>query len=214
MRALLVYCHPSPASFTAAVRGVVERELSAAGAAVHVIDLYGEGFSPVMGRGEWDGYLATPENEGPVATHVAALRWADAVVFVYPTWWYGPPAMLKGWLDRVLLPGVAFELQSSRDISPSLTHVRTMAVFTTCGASRWLTYMIGDIGKRMLLRGVRPLCHLRTQTSFLAHYSMDDSTPESRAAHLEAAAARARRLVARHRPSPAPDGLPHPAAAE
>ena len=186
MRALIVYCHPSEESFTAAVRDTVLARLEAAGAEVRVADLYGRGFPPALGRAEWEGYLDSPANAAPVAEDVAHLRWCDTLIFVYPTWWYGLPAVLKGWLDRVLLPEVAFLMpdETHRDIRPALTHIDRLAVFTTCGASRWLTAWVGAPGRRTLLRGVGLLCGRPLKTAFAAHYGMDSSTPESRARHL------------------------------
>jgi putative NADPH-quinone reductase len=186
MRALIVYCHPSEASFTAAVRDTVLARLEAAGAEVRVADLYARGFAPALSRAEWEGYLDAPANAASVADDVALLRWCDTLIFVYPTWWYGLPAVLKGWLDRVLLPEVAFLMpdETHRDIRPALTHIDRLGVFTTCGASRWLTAWVGAPGRRTLLRGVGLLCGRRLKTAFAAHYGMDSSTPQSRARHL------------------------------
>jgi putative NADPH-quinone reductase len=123
---------------------------------------------------------------------------ARTLIFVYPTWWYGLPAMLKGWLERVLLPGVAFEIpEDGTAIRPGLTHVGRLGVFTTCGASRWLTLLMGAPGRRTLLRGVRSLCAPRCRTHFVAHYLLDRSTPRSRAAHLVRVGAKVDRLIGR-----------------
>ena len=186
----MVYCHPAEGSFTAAVRDVVLEGLEAKGAELRVRDLYAEAFEPRLSAGELDGYLDERANRAPVAGEVADLEWCDTLVFVYPTWWYGLPAMLKGWLDRVLLPGVAFRMPPPEGgaIRPGLTHISTLAVFTTGGASRWLTAVIGAPGRRTLLRGVRSVCARRCRTAFAMHYGMDSSTPESRAAHLKAVA--------------------------
>ncbi|MEM6438609.1 MAG: NAD(P)H-dependent oxidoreductase [Pseudomonadota bacterium] len=195
MRALVVHCHPSPDSFTAAVRDVVVSRLAAGGAEVEVLDLYAEKFDPVLCRDGWGAYEQVPANRAAVEAHAAAVRRAETLVFVYPTWWYGPPAMLKGWLERVLLPGVAFSNPAEGPIRPGLTHVRRLGVFTTCGASRWLTWIVGAPGRRTLLRGLRLNCHARCRTAYAAHYSMDSSTAESRARHLRLAAATADRLL-------------------
>ncbi|MEE4117560.1 MAG: NAD(P)H-dependent oxidoreductase [Paracoccaceae bacterium] len=186
MHALVVHCHPREGSFTAAVRDTVVARLEAAGAEVRVSDLYARGFAPVLTGAEWEAYLDSPANAEAVARDVADLRWCDTLVFVYPTWWYGLPAALKGWLDRVLLPDVAFLMpdESHRDIRPALTHIRRLGVFTTCGASWWLTRWVGAPGRRTLLRGVGLLCAKPLRTAFAAHYSMDSSTPDSRARHL------------------------------
>lgn len=186
MRALVVYCHPSPDSFTAAVRDAVVARLAAARAELRVADLYAAGFQPVLTRAEWEGYLDAPANRVPVAAEVADLTWCDTLVFVYPTWWYGLPAMLKGWLERVLLPEVAFHMPKAEgeDIRPGLTRITRLAVFTTCGASWWLTRLVGAPGRRTLLRGLRLVCAPRCRTAYAAHYLMDSSTAESRARHL------------------------------
>ncbi len=187
MRALVIHCHPDPASFTAAVRDSIVARLHDAGAEVRMHDLYATGFAPVLSRAEWKGYLDSPANRLPVAGETDDLAWCDTLIFVYPTWWYGLPAMLKGWLDRVLLPDLAFLMPRAEGetIRPGLQHITRLGVFTTCGASWWLTTLVGAPGKRTILRGVRYLCAPRCRTAFAAHYLMDSSTPDSRARHLD-----------------------------
>jgi putative NADPH-quinone reductase len=208
MRALVVYCHPTPTSFTAAVRDVVTAKLHAAGAEVRLHDLYAECFHPVLTPPEWQGYLDCPANRAPVAAQVEDLCWCDTLVFVYPTWWYGLPAILKGWLDRVLLPDVAFLMPDgvNKTIRPGLQHISRLGVFTTCGASRLLTWFVGAPGKRTLTRGIGLLLKPRKRTVFAAHYLMDSSTPESRARHLQRVGAKMDRLIGR----PVPAATPQP----
>lgn len=199
MRALVVYCHPVPSSFNAAIRDLVLAKLEAAGAEVRLHDLYASGFQPVLSPPEWQGYLDCPQNCAPVDTQVADLRWCDTLIFVYPTWWYGLPALLKGWLDRVLLPDVAFLMPdgANKTIRPGLQHIGRMGVFTTCGASRLLTWFVGAPGKRTLMRGVGLLLKPRKRMVFAAHYLMDSSTPESRQRHLQRVAAQMDKLIGR-----------------
>ncbi|MCY3879240.1 MAG: NAD(P)H-dependent oxidoreductase [Rhodobacteraceae bacterium] len=187
MRVLLVYCHPEPASFTAAIRDLVCARLDRAGAEFRQLDLYQESFDPVLSRGALAAYSDPSKNRATVEAHVANIEWSDSLIFIYPTWWYGMPAMLKGWLDRVFLPGSAFHLPGPGEqaIRPGLRHINRIAVFTTCGASWLWTQIIGSPGKRILLRGLRSICARHSRTEFAAHYSMDSSTPESRARHLE-----------------------------
>lgn len=197
MRILLVYAHPNPASYTANIRAQVEEYAGIIGAELRVHDLYAEGFEPVMRPDEFAGYNDTPRNRAGVKRQCADIEWCDTLIFVYPTWWYGMPAILKGWLDRVLLPGMAFDLPKGEgdNIKPGLTHITRLGVYTTCGASWWLTRYIGAPGRRTLLRGVRLLCAKDCRTSFAAHYMMDSSTPESRAAHLGKVARALERLL-------------------
>ncbi len=197
MRALVVYCHPKPISFTAAVRDIVLEKLKRAGAEIRLLDLYTEGFEPTLSASELECYETWPDNCAPVQSHVDDLRWCDTLIFVYPTWWYGPPALLKGWLDRVLLPDVAFIMpdDDNATIQPGLEHVRRLGVFTTCGASWWLTMVVGAPGKRTLMRGVGILCARPLRKVFAAHYLMDSSTEASRRRHLDKIAKKMDRLL-------------------
>jgi putative NADPH-quinone reductase len=197
MKALVVYCHPRSGSFTAAVRDLVLAKLDAAKAEVRLTDLYARNFTPTLSAEEHEGYLKCPENCRPVEDDVADLRWCDTLIFVYPTWWYGLPAVLKGWLDRVFLPDVAFMMPNSEKptIGPGLTHITRLGVFTTCGASWWLTQLVGAPGKRTLMRGVGFLCAKNRKTAFAAHYLMDSSTDASRKKHLEKVAAKLDRFL-------------------
>ena len=192
MRLLVVHCHPDPESYSAALREAVMEGLAEAGHEPRLIDLYAEGFDPVLTREAWRDYPDGLLNRRGVEDHVEALLWAEGLVFVYPTWWYGLPAMLKGWLDRVWLPDVAFTLPPGAPIAPLLTHIRRCEVVTTCGASWWLTQLVGSPGKRTLLRGCRFLMAKRCRTRFFAHYAMDASTDASRARFLR----RVRRAMA------------------
>lgn len=197
MRALVVYCHPKPDSFTAAVRDRVLEKLQAVGAETELLDLYAMGFDPTLSANGLDCYLDETCNAQGIEVHVAAVKRCDTLIFVYPTWWYGLPAMLKGWLDRVLLPGVAFAMPHSENdvIQPGLAHIQRLGVFTTCGASWRLTQLVGAPGKRTLLRGVRFLCPRACRTAFAAHYLMDSSTDETRARHLRRVEAKMERFL-------------------
>ena len=186
MHILLVYSHPCEESYGAALRDRAVESLKQAGHSVDLLDLYAEGFNPVLDADERRGYHTPGENEKPIADHLARLRKAEGLIFVYPTWWYGLPAMLKGWLDRVLVPGVAFLMpdRANATIRPGLRNIERLGVFTTCGASFWLTRFVGAPGRRTLLRGVGLLCAPRCRKTFAAHYLMDSSTDASRARHL------------------------------
>lgn len=198
MRVLIVHAHPDPESYNSSLMRTARDTLAGAGHEVRLIDLYAEGFDPVLSLEGWRGYENPDGNARGLEAHVAALRWAEALLFVYPTWWYGLPAMLKGWLDRVMLPDVAFLMPQAegQTIRPGLTHVDRLGVFTTCGASRWLTLLVGAPGKRTLLRGIGLLCG-RTRRVFAAHYLMDSSTATSRARHLDRVGSKVVRLVNR-----------------
>lgn len=203
MRTLVVYCHPAKDSFNAAVRDTVVDKLHEAGAEYRVLDLYTDGFHPVLGTSELQGYLDSPANRVPVAEHCEAVAWCDALIFVFPTWWYGLPAMLKGWLDRVLLPDLAFLMPDAENtnIRPGLQHITRLGVFTTCGASWWLMQWVGAPGKKTLFRGLGLLVHPGVKKVFAAHYLMDRSTDATRAKHLGLVARRMDQFVGGTQPA-------------
>lgn len=185
MHALIVYCHPNCESFSKAVLGQVLGTLDYQQVTYDVIDLYEEDFQPVLTHSELDGYMDQSQNQRGLERHIEALQRCDTLIFVYPTWWYGLPAMMKGWLDRVFVPGVAFKLTDAGAIKPSLQNIKKLAVFTTCGAPKWLSFLIGTPGKKTILRGVRLLCSPWVKTRYVAHYNMDSSTVKSRHRHLQ-----------------------------
>jgi len=195
MRVLLVYAHPCAESFSAALRDRALETLADTGHEVRCLDLYAMGFDPVLSANERRAYHTPGENERPVAEHLAALRWAEALLFVYPTWWYGPPAILKGWLDRVWLPHATFSMpQGNKPIGRVLTNIRTIGVVSTLGSPLWWWWLIGMPGRRMLLTGLSVLCAPGCRTFWLGHHVMDSSTPASRARFLGRVDRRLRRL--------------------
>jgi NAD(P)H dehydrogenase (quinone) len=194
MRALVIACHPCAESFGAALRDQTCKTLKDAGHDVRLRDLYAEGFDPVMGAQERRGYHTHGENERPVADHLADLRWCEALIFVYPTWWYGPPAMLKGWLDRVWIPHATFEMpQPGKPIGPVLTNIRHIGAITTLG-SPWWWWTFGVRAPGRLLTGLSVLCARGCRTFWLAHHQMDSSTAETRTKFLEKISARLQKL--------------------
>lgn len=196
MRVLLVYCHPVPESFNAAVRDRAVAALEAAGHTVDLLDLYAEGFDPVLSADERRGYHEPGANEAPVADHLARLKAADALIFVYPTWWYGPPAMLKGWLDRVWVPHATFEMpKPGKPIGRVLTNIRVVGAISTLGSPRWWWFFMGMPGRRTLLTGLSVLCAPGCKTFWLGLHRMDSASAESRAAFLDKVAARLARLA-------------------
>jgi NAD(P)H dehydrogenase (quinone) len=161
-----------------------------------VCDLYRDGFDPVMREPEWHRYNDPEQNLEAVSKQAEQLQWAQAVVFIYPTWWYGVPAMLKGWLERVLVPGFAFEIPTATSGPvPKLKHITRVIVLTTCGATPFLSWIMGQPGRRTLLRGFRSICSTFCRTSYLALYRMDSASASERASHLLRVRRRVLKLV-------------------
>jgi putative NADPH-quinone reductase len=187
MRLLLVFCHPDPQSYGAALRRAAADALRAAGHELREIDLYAEGFDPVFSAEEKRTYLPdTAKNIAGVAAHVEALRWAEGWVVVYPTWFYGAPAMLKGWLERVWLPGVSFTVAKSkqRRIGGELKNIRLFIGITTSGSPWWWLKLIGDPGRSLFMKGLKPLYARGCRMRWLQLYNMNHVTPADREAFV------------------------------
>jgi len=184
MRILLVHCHPRTDSFSRALCEAAIAGLTASGHAVELRDLYAEGFDPVLSSQQRGAYFDEATNLAGLEDHAAALRRAEGLVLVYPTWWFGMPAMLKGWLDRVWLPGVAFQLGGPTALRPLLSDMRRIAVVTTYGSPWWLLWWVGWPDRRIVARGLRPLCAKRCRIEWLGLTDMDQDSPPRRARFL------------------------------
>ncbi|CAN5818481.1 NAD(P)H-dependent oxidoreductase [soil metagenome] len=180
MNVLVVYCHPDPDSFTAAARTVVVETLRRGGHDVRLEDLYADGFQPVLSADERLTHRE-PGVAPELQRYADDLRWCEAIVFVYPTWWSGMPAMLKGWVDRVWARGIAWDLPpGASTVRGRLRNVRRLAIVTSHGSSRWVNWLEGRCGRLIITRTLRVLCHPLTVTTFLAIYAMDSNGLQDR----------------------------------
>jgi NAD(P)H dehydrogenase (quinone) len=191
MRLLFILTHPDPESFSAALCSAALDAARMAGHDVRLIDLCAEGFNPVMRADEWRGQAggAVPED---LQSHVQALRWTEGVIFVHPTWWSAQPAVLKGWLDRVWRPGVAFTLHDEgQRLRPALGNIRLIGVITTFGVPWWQwTILLGAPGRKILLRGLRACTNRRTTTFWLGLHAIETRTDADRRRYVDRVRAR------------------------
>lgn len=180
MNTLVVYCHPDPSSFTAAVRDTALEALRAGGHEVRLRDLYAEGFEPRFSAEERASHRESGAADS-LAEHTAELRWCEHLVLVYPTWWSAQPAMLKGWIDRVWVRDVAWDLpEGGNRVQARLRNVRRITAVTSHGSSKWVNLLGGESGKRTVSRSLRVLCHPLARTRWLALYGMDTAAAEQR----------------------------------
>ncbi|MEM6311484.1 MAG: NAD(P)H-dependent oxidoreductase [Pseudomonadota bacterium] len=182
-RALVLFAHPCPESFSAALHSTTVETLRASGWDVDDCDLNAEGFSPVLTEAERRAYHEEPENITPVASYVERLRAADALVMVFPVWNFGYPAILKGFLDRVFLPGVSFKLVDGK-VKPNLTHIRKLAAVTTYGGTRMRAFMAGDPPRKSVRRAVWHVCR-PDKMRYLALYDMNRASDVDRGVFLD-----------------------------
>jgi putative NADPH-quinone reductase len=186
MKVLLIVAHPHTDSFTHACAGAAQAGLTRGGHEVDRVDLYAEGFRTAMSREERLAYETDdPILDPQVADYAARLKRADALLVVYPTWWSGLPAILKGWFERVMVPGVGFHFDpATNKVKPGLRHLRRIMGISVYGSPRLHTYFVNDNGRRIVTRALRMSCGWRTRPKWLAMYAVDTSTDAERRAFL------------------------------
>ncbi|MCK7622365.1 NAD(P)H-dependent oxidoreductase [Streptomyces sp. RS10V-4] len=144
--ALIVHAHPEPQSFSTAQMTTAAQALRDAGYRVDVIDLYSEGWAPVLDRAEFgpvEGHFKPQAEQrravgdgtldAVVQDHLARLLAADLLVLSFPLWWFSVPAILKGWVDRVFVMGGVFGGDYGLFGDAALAGKRAMLLFTTGG---------------------------------------------------------------------------------
>ena len=186
MRVVVVVADPDPTSFSHAIASTATASLTSAGHAVTVLDLYAEEFRAAMSRDERRAYHGDRPLVDPMAErHAGIVKRAEALVFVYPTWWSTVPAILKGWLERVMVPGVAFVFDEHQHVRRGLTDVRRVVGISTYGSSWLYVKALHDNGRRTLLRALRLNTAVLTRRSWLALYEIDNSSVADRQAFLK-----------------------------
>jgi len=182
-RALVLFAHPCAESYGAALHAKIVETLQGRGWEVDDCDLYAEAFQPVLTTEERRSYHDEEINTAPVAEYVERLRAAEALIFSFPVWNFGYPAILKGFLDRVFLPGVSFKLVDGQ-VRPNLTHIERLSAVTTYGGTRMRAFLAGDPPRKHFTRAVR----YATQPGkmrYLALYDMNRASDTKRAAFLD-----------------------------
>jgi NAD(P)H dehydrogenase (quinone) len=131
MKVLVIVAHPNKASFNHAIALTCSKTLSDNGHAVMAHDLYDEQFDPILPFGEFPKEAALP---AIIQRHGEEVAEADGIVIVHPNWWGQPPAILKGWVDRVIRPGVAYEFvegDSGEGVPRGLLKAESAIIFNT-----------------------------------------------------------------------------------
>jgi NAD(P)H dehydrogenase (quinone) len=182
MRVLVVHAHPVETSFNRALFTAVCETLRAKGDEVDAPNLYDEEFPAVMSRLERLEYHDVPGNLTPLTKpYVDRLRAADKIVFVHPVWNYGYPAILKGFFDRIFLPGVSFVLIGGNEsdkgkLVPNMKNIKKVAYVTTYGGDRFRTWIMGDPPRRLAMRWAWVTFGTLMPPKYLALYDMNNQT--------------------------------------
>jgi NAD(P)H dehydrogenase (quinone) len=197
MRVLVVHAHPVETSFNRALFTAAVDALGQAGHEVDALNLYDENFQAVMSRDERLEYHDIPENITPaIKPYVDRLRAAEGLVFVHPVWNYGYPAILKGYFDRVFVPGVSFVLEGGNGkdkgkLVPALKNIKKVAYVTTYGGDRLRTILMGDPPRRLARRWAWVMFGTLMPPIYLALYDMNNVSP----IQLEGFIAKVRRVL-------------------
>lgn len=182
MRVLVVHAHPVETSYNRALFNATCEALRAKGDEVDALNLYEDDFIAAMSREERLGYHDVPGNLTPLTLpYVERLRACDKIVFVHPVWNYGYPAILKGFFDRIFLPGVSFVLEGGDSpdkgkLIPGMKNIRKVAYVTTYGGDRFRTMIMGDPPRRLAMRWAWATFGTLLPPTYLALYDMNNQT--------------------------------------
>jgi putative NADPH-quinone reductase len=194
---LIVIAHPLSGSLCRRLGTAATEAARAAGAEATVRDLYAQGFDPVLTAAERAAYTGPSPDTSAVAAEVAELAGADMLVLVFPTWWFGFPAILKGWFDRVWLPGIAFAADpQAGPIRPRLDRLREVVAITTLGSPWWFDRLVlRQPVRRVLARAIVGPCAKGARLTFLSLHGAE-TVDRGRLARFEARVTRAVRRAA------------------
>jgi NAD(P)H dehydrogenase (quinone) len=194
MRILYLYCHPVDDSFHAGIMKEAVAVLRTRGHDVDLCDLYAEGFDPILTAERRRNYHDVARNQEGLEGYVHRLHAADVLVVQFPTWCFGLPAMLKGWFDRILMPGVSFDLTDPNNVKPMLTNIKQVIGISTYGRPRWVAMYVGDPPRKIITRYLPRLMKARAKVQYLALYHMNIATLEQRTGFINTVKAAMTRL--------------------
>ncbi|WP_240231548.1 NAD(P)H-dependent oxidoreductase [Devosia lacusdianchii] len=184
MRVLVVLAHPLGDSLNAHLADTAIAALAARGAEIDRLDLYAEDFAPALTADERSRYYSTPQPEPAIVALQARLAAADALVLVFPTWWFSLPAILKGWFDRVWSPGLAFA--QGTPIKPLLTNLRSCLVLTTLGSPWWIDRLVMRRPVRRVLKtALLGACAPKARFHMLSLYAAESVNADTVARHRQ-----------------------------
>ncbi|MEM9580341.1 MAG: NAD(P)H-dependent oxidoreductase [Pseudomonadota bacterium] len=175
MTTLVVLAHPLPGSLNAHIAQHVITQLDDK---AKLVDLYDSRFDPVLRAPERDGYYTGSFED------TDGLQACTRLILIFPTWWSGMPAMLKGWIDRRFMPGVAFDhADDLTALSGRLHRLRHMVVITTCGGPWWIDRLIlRQPVKKALKLGLMKPCAPGARFHMLSLYGAETATDQAVAA--------------------------------
>lgn len=180
MKCLVVIAHPVSDSLCRTMAHTAISTLRAAGHEVVVEDLYQLGFSPALEVVERQTYYSEQFNTAAIEPHIQQLMSAEALVLAFPTWWFGFPAILKGWFDRAWAPGSAYDhADDLGPIKPRLKKLRRALAITSLGSPWWVDrFVMRQPVKRTLKIALLGTCAPACRFEMLSLYKAERLTPQ------------------------------------
>lgn len=178
MNCLVVVAHPLENSLCRYFADQTIMHLKAKGHEVTVKDLYQESFEPALTSQERQSYYQKTFDTSGLSDDITELEEADCLVLIFPTWWFGFPAILKGWFDRVWAPGHAYNHASDLGaITPCLSKLKDVKVITTLGSPWWVdTFIVWKPVYRILRIALLGTCTKGCKFKMLSFYSSENVT--------------------------------------
>lgn len=175
MKCLIVTTHPLTNSLCKSLTELIKNKAVVSGHEVQIEDLYASDFNPVLTADERISYYQTTYDLSKVTEQIKKLKEAEALILVFPTWWFGFPAMLKGWFDRVWVPGVAYDhADDLGPIKPLLNDLKEVLVVTTLGAPWWVDRLLmRQPVKRVVKVALLQTCARNAHLNFLSLYKSE-----------------------------------------
>lgn len=178
MKVSIILGHQHQGSFNHAIADATRRALESNGHTVRFHDLYAENFDPILPHEEIGG----PVNDPLVRQHLEEIAEAEGIVVIHPNWWAMPPAIMKGWLDRVLRQGVAYKFVDGAPVG--LLKAQSALVFTTSNTpEEWERKLFGDPLENLWTTCILRYCGAKN-VERTNYSSVIMSSPEQRAEWL------------------------------
>lgn len=181
MNCLLVTAHPLKEGLCDTLAKHITKKLMESGHEVVLEDLYATGFQAELTATERQSYYASSYDTKAIEAEVSRLLGAECLILVFPTWWFGFPAVLKGWFDRVWGPGVAYD--HAHDLGPitaRLSSLQRVLVVTTLGSPWWVDRLImWQPVRRIMKYALLGTCSSKSKLQFLSLYKSENLNEES-----------------------------------
>lgn len=183
-RFLVVSAHPLKESLCGHLTALVTEQIAASPHELQLFDLYQRGFDPRLSPEERQSYYTTQYDPSAVKDDSEALQTADVLILVFPTWWFGLPAILKGWIDRIFVPGTAYDhAPDFGRMIPRLNAMTACIAITTLGSPWWIDRLVMFRPvRRILATAIIGTCAPKARFSMLSLYNCEKLNPARLAA--------------------------------